>query len=40
MVTYGFYSHWFTSVWCFLAAIMSMTVLRHFPKKQRLIQSS
>lgn len=34
IVTYGFYSHWFLSVWGFLAATMSTTVLCHFPKGQ------
>jgi hypothetical protein len=34
IVTYVFYSQWFISVWCFLAAIMSTAVLGHFKKKR------
>lgn len=33
LVTYGFYSYWFISVWCFLAAVTSITVLLHYPEK-------
>ena len=31
MVTYVFYTVWFISVWCFLAAAMSVLVLAQFP---------
>lgn len=34
VVTYVFYNTWFISVWCFLAATMSTTVLWHFRKKK------
>ena len=30
VVTWTFYDTWFISVWCFLAAAASVTVLRHF----------
>lgn len=33
VVTTVFYAAWFISVWCFLAAIMSATVLRQFPRR-------
>lgn len=32
VVTFTFYNTWFISVWCFLAAVASATVLRHFGK--------
>jgi hypothetical protein len=31
VVTYVFYSTWFTSVWCFFSAAISALVLAHFP---------
>jgi xanthine/uracil permease len=34
-VTYGFYSQWFISVWCFLAATISAIVLWHFFPEER-----
>lgn len=33
IVTTVFYAAWFISVWCFLAAIMSATVLLQFPRR-------
>jgi hypothetical protein len=30
VVTYAFYSHWWVSVWCFFAALLSAVVLLHF----------
>ena len=31
---YIFYAYWFISVWCFFAAIISVTVLLHFRRRQ------
>lgn len=33
LITYVFYTVWFISVWCFLAATMSVLVLAQFPGK-------
>ena len=32
---YAAYSHWFASVWCFLAALLSILVLVHFLSESR-----
>ncbi len=32
--TYAFYAFWFISVWCFFAALLSVLVLLHFPRRQ------
>ena len=34
LTAYVFYAFWFISVWCFFAAIISVTVLLHFRRKQ------
>ena len=31
---YIFYAYWFISVWCFFAAIISVTILLHFRRRQ------
>lgn len=35
LAAYAFYSFWFISVWCFFAAIISVTVLLHFQRRQQ-----
>jgi len=34
MAAYIFYAYWFISVWCFFAAIISVTILLHFRRRQ------
>jgi hypothetical protein len=33
VAAYAFYAFWFISVWCFFAAILSVIVLVHFPRR-------
>lgn len=35
LAAYVFYAFWFISVWCFFAAISSVTVLLHFQRRQQ-----
>lgn len=35
VAAYIFYAYWFISVWCFFAAIISVTILLHFRHRQR-----
>ena len=32
---YGFYAHWFISVWCFFAALLSAVIYLHFAMQRR-----
>ena len=34
VAAYIFYAYWFISVWCFFAAIISVTILLHFRRRQ------
>jgi len=34
VIAYIFYAYWFISVWCFFAAIISVTILLHFRRRQ------
>jgi len=35
LAAYAFYAFWFISVWCFLAALLSIIVLAHFRRPER-----
>ena len=34
VAAYIFYDYWFISVWCFFAAIISVTIILHFRREQ------
>ncbi len=38
VATYAFYSHWWISVWCFFAALLSGVVLLHFKVRPPLLR--